>query len=102
MLRMGLSISCVTYASPLAHLLPVMLVMRLAVAPAICWTFCHLFGVTGLARDVFLVESALPVVSQVTVLAGNYGADDKYAATGAVLSTLCSFLSIPVLMVILG
>ena len=82
--------------------MPVMLVMRLAVAPAICWTFCHLFGVTGLARDVFLVESALPVVSQVTVLAGNYGADDKYAATGAVLSTLCSFLSIPVLMVILG
>ena len=82
--------------------MPVMLVMRLAVAPAICWTFCHLFGVTGLARDVFLVESALPVVSQVTVLAGNYGADDKYAATGAVLSTLCSFLAIPVLMVILG
>ena len=82
--------------------LPVMLVMRLAVAPVICWAFCHLFGVTDLAMQVFVVESALPVVSQVTVLAGTYGADDKYAATGAVLSTLCSFVSIPILMLILG
>ena len=82
--------------------LPTMIVMRLGVAPVICWCFCHLFGITGLARSVFIVESALPVVSQVTVLAGAYGADDKYAATGAVLSTLCSFLTIPILMVLLG
>ena len=57
---------------------------------------------SGLAMNVFIVESALPVVSQVPVLAGAYGADDKYAATGAVLSTLCSFISIPVLMLMLG
>lgn len=82
--------------------LPTMLVMRLGVAPVICWGFCHLFGITGLAMSVFIVESALPVVSQVTVLAGAYGADDKYAATGAVLSTLCSFVTIPILMVLLG
>ena len=82
--------------------LPTMILVRLGVAPLICGLFCHLFGVTGLARDVFLVESALPVVSQVPVLAGAYGADDKYAATGAVLSTLCSFLSIPILMILLG
>ena len=76
--------------------------MRLGISPVICWIFCRLFGISGLALDVFLVESALPVVTQVTVLAGAYGADDKYAATGAVLSTLCSFVSIPILMVILG
>mgnify|MGYP000734148088 CR=1 FL=1 len=82
--------------------LPTMLILRLAVAPVICYVFCLLFGVTGLARDVFLVESALPVVSQVTVMAGAYGADEKYAATGAALSTLCSFISIPILMLVLG
>ena len=82
--------------------LPTMIVMRLGISPVICWIFCRLFGISGLALDVFLVESALPVVTQVTVLAGAYGADDKYAATGAVLSTLCSFVSIPILMVILG
>ena len=82
--------------------LPLMVVVRLGVAPLICMAFCHLFGITGLPRDVFIVESALPVVSQVTVMAGAFGADEKYAATGACLSTLASFLTIPVLMLLLG
>lgn len=82
--------------------LPTMLVIRLMVAPVICWAFCLLFRVEGLARDVFLVESALPVVSQVTVMAGAYGADEKYAATGACLSILGCFITLPVLMLILG
>ena len=82
--------------------LPAMLVMRLVLAPVICLGFCTLFGVEGLARSVFIVESALPVVSQVTVMAGAYGADEEYAAIGSCLSIFCSFLTIPVLMLILG
>ena len=69
--------------------------MRLGVAPVICWVICHLMGVTGLAMQVFVVESALPVVSQVPVLSGAFGADEEYAATGACLSTLASFVTIP-------
>lgn len=82
--------------------LPAMLLIRLAAAPVICWGCCRLFGVEGLVRDVFLVESALPVVSQVTVMAGAYGADEEYAATGACLSILGCFVTLPVLMLILG
>lgn len=82
--------------------LPTMVVVRLGVAPLICLFFCNLFGMTGLPRDVFVVESALPVVSQVTVMAGAFGADEKYAATGACLSTLGSFLTIPILMLLMG
>ena len=82
--------------------LPAMLVCRLAVSPLICLGMRRLFGIGGLAGRVFVVESALPVVSQVTVMAGTYGADDRYAATGATLSTLGCFLTIPVLMVLLG
>jgi len=82
--------------------LPTMLVLRLAAAPALCWAFCRLFGVTGLARNVFLVESALPVVSQVPVMAGAYGADEEYAATGACLSVIGCFFTLPVLMLLIG
>ena len=82
--------------------LPAMLVMRLGIAPLICLAFCHLFGVTGLARDVFIVESALPVPSQVTVMAGAFGADEHYAAVGSTLSILAGFVTIPVLMLIMG
>ena len=82
--------------------LPTMLVIRLFIAPIICMAMCNLFGMSGLARNVFIVESALPVVSQVTVMAGKFGADEKYAAAGATLSTLGSFVTIPILMVFLA
>ena len=82
--------------------LPAMLAVRLVAAPAVCWMSCRLFGVEGLARSVFLVESALPVVSQVPVMAGAYGADEKYAATGACLSILGCFVTLPLLMLMLG
>lgn len=82
--------------------LPTMLVMRLVLSPVICLSCCRLFGMEGLPLHVFVVESALPVVSQVTVMAGAYGADEEYAATGSCLSILGSFITIPILMVILG
>lgn len=53
--------------------LPTMIVVRLGVAPVVCWLFCRLFGMSGLPMSVFIVESALPVVSQVTVMAGPMG-----------------------------
>lgn len=82
--------------------LPVMLVMRLAAAPVVCLMCCSLMGMEGLALQVFVVESALPVVSQVTVMAGAFGADEEYAATGSCLSILGSFVTIPILMLILS
>ena len=82
--------------------IPTMLVIRLAISPMICFGMCVLMGIEGLARDVFIVESALPVVTQVTVMAGAFGADEEYAATGACLSTLGCFFTIPILMLLLG
>lgn len=75
---------------------------RLVIAPILCAAMCRGSGITGLAHDVFVVSSGLPVVTQITVMAGTYGADDKYAATGAMLTTLGCFVSIPVIMVLLG
>jgi len=86
----------------LAKGLPTMLAVRLCVAPVVCLLLCRLMGVEGLARNVFVVMSGLPVVTQVTVMAGAYGADEKYAASGFCLSTLGSFITIPILMVLLG
>lgn len=82
--------------------LPLMLVMRLLLSPVICLTCCFLTGMEGLPLQVFVVESALPVVSQVTVMAGAYGADEGYAAVGSCLSILGSFITIPALMLVLG
>ena len=46
--------------------------------------------------------AGLPVVSQTPVMAGAYGADDRYAAVGATLSTVGCVVTIPILMAVLG
>ena len=81
--------------------LPAMLVLRLVLSPALCAGLCALLGVTGLASQVFIIEAALPVVSQVPVLAGAYGADERYAAVGFCLSMLGVFITIPVIMMLI-
>jgi len=82
--------------------LGVMMLFRLVIAPVLCMTMCRLWGITGLARDVFVVSSGLPVVSQIAVMAGTYGADEQYAAIGSTITTLGCFVTIPVMMVLLG
>lgn len=82
--------------------LGVMMVFRLVLAPILCAFMCRFSGITGLAHDVFVVSSGLPVVTQITVMAGTYGADEQYAATGATFTTLGCFLTIPVIMVLLA
>lgn len=81
--------------------LPTMLMIRLVVAPAICYGVCLLLGVTGLARSVFVVMAGLPVVSQITVLAGAYGADEQYSAIGSSLSLIGMFITLPIMMMVL-
>ena len=81
--------------------LPAMLVLRLLVSPLLCWVFCMLFHVEGLARNVFIVEAALPTVTQITVMAGHYHADERYSAAGSTLSMFGIFITIPVIMVLL-
>lgn len=80
---------------------PVMLLFRLVVTPAICFGLCILLKVETFPRSVLIVESALPVITQVTVMSGAYGADEKYAASGSCLSTLCGFITIPIWMLML-
>ncbi len=81
--------------------LSVMLAFRFIAAPAICMTFCSIFGVTGLARSVYIVEASMPVVTQTVVAAAEYGADEQLAAQGAAISTLACFVVTPVLMLLL-
>ena len=79
----------------------VVLIFRFLVGPALCFFFCHLFGITGLMRNVFLVQAAMPIVTQTVVAASEYKADEQFAAEGAAITTIASFIVIPVLMLIL-
>ena len=82
-----------------SHLIIVM-VFRFLVCPLITATLCALADVDGLARSVLLIQSAMPVVSVAVIASADYKADEKFAAQGAALTTLASFVIIPLLTVV--
>ena len=81
--------------------LGVMMVFRFVISPALGAALCALLGIGGLVRSVYVVELAMPVVTQTVVAAAEYGADEQLAAQGAAISTLACFVVTPVLMLIL-
>lgn len=76
----------------------VVLGFRFFFSPLMFLLMCHLLGVTGLPMKVFLIEAAMPVITLSVVAAVEYGGDDEFAAQGSAISTLASFLVIPVYM----
>ena len=51
-----------------------------------------------------LMQESADIRRGLTALLGSgaYGADEKYAATGSCLSIFCSFITLPILMLLLG
>ncbi len=74
---------------------------RFLLAPGLCLALCVIFGVTGLARNVLVVQTAMPVLTQAVVASAEYGGDERMAAQGAALTTLACFAVIPALMLLL-
>ncbi len=102
-----LSAGNVIYSLKLKELRPnrlIVLVMafRFLIAPAIGLALCAVFGVTGFARSVLVVEMAMPVLTQSVVAATDYGGDEELAAQGVAISTLLCFITIPILMLLLS
>ena len=69
----------------------IMMCFRFVISPLIFLVACMILGVEGLARNVFIIEAAMPTLSITAVAASEYGADEEMAATGAALTTIASF-----------
>ena len=85
----------------LNRVLRLTMLFRFLLAPAISLALCAALGVTGLARSVLVVQSAMPVLTQAVVAATEYGGDERLAAQGVAISTLACFAVIPALMLLL-
>ena len=74
------------------------LLMRFVLSPLIMLLFCELFSITDIPRSVFIIEAAMPVMTQSVVVSTAANADDKYTAMGMSITTLFCFAAIPILM----
>ncbi len=71
---------------------------RFLIAPAIIFIVAQLLPLPILMKKVFIIQAALPVMTQTAIVAQSYGADAKYGAVVTTLSTLVGMIVIPVYM----
>ena len=75
---------------------------RFVVSPAIAISLCLLFGAPFLATNVFVLESAMPVMNQGMLLARSYNANHRLAAQMIAVTTVITMLYVPGLVFLLS
>lgn len=81
----------------------ILLFGRFAISPLLALAIVYYlpFGDT-LMKQVFVIQTALPVMTQISILSKAYGADHEYAAVMVTLTTLASLIIIPLYMYIIN
>ncbi|MEX1308209.1 MAG: AEC family transporter [Eubacteriales bacterium] len=75
---------------------------RLLIAPGIMLVFGIVFGLSGLGRDVFVVQMTLPVMLQSVILSEYYGADADFATKAFAWTMVLSFISMPAIVLVVN
>jgi len=80
----------------------VLLIGRFIVTPLLVFVFAYFIPIPELMKKVFVTQSALPVMTQTAIVAEKYNSDSRYAAVMIMLSTIISFITIPLYMLIMA
>ena len=75
---------------------------RFVVAPLIMATIVYWAPLPSLMKQVFIIQSAMPVMTNAPVVARLYGADSDYAAVMVTETTLATMMVIPILMLLMA
>ena len=78
------------------------LIGRFVVAPLLMATIVYWAPLPSLMKQVFIIQSAMPVMTNAPVVARLYGADSDYAAVMVTETTLATMVVIPILMVLMA
>ena len=75
---------------------------RFLVAPLLMATIIYWVPLPSLMKQVFIIQSAMPVMTNAPVVARLYGADSDYAAVMVTETTLATMVVIPILMLLMA
>ncbi len=81
--------------------LGLVLLGRFVICPTVCLIFTWLIPLPELFAKVYVIQAALPCITQIAVLAKFHHADVKFATTAVASTTLFSAATLPVWMMIL-
>ena len=75
---------------------------RFLVAPLLMATIVYWVPLPSLMKQVFIIQSAMPVMTNAPVVARLYGADSDYAAVMVTETSLATMVVIPILMLLMA
>ena len=75
---------------------------RFLVAPLLMATIVYWVPLPSLMKQVFIIQSAMPVMTNAPVVARLYGSDSDYAAVMVTETTLATMVVIPILMLLMA
>ena len=78
------------------------LIGRFLVAPLLMASIVYWVPLPSLMKQVFIIQSAMPVMTNAPVVARLYGADSDYAAVMVTETTLATMVVIPILMLLMA
>lgn len=73
---------------------------RILLAPALSYAACLLLGAPTDMSQVFIVQAAMPAMSNSPILAEAYGSDSKFGAETMAITTLLSLVTMPLMMLL--
>ena len=75
---------------------------RFLVAPLLMASIVYWVPLPSMMKQVFIIQSAMPVMTNAPVVARLYGADSDYAAVMVTETTLATMVVIPILMLLMA
>jgi predicted permease len=77
-------------------------IIKLCIVPLIAYAFAALLGMKGLPLKAGVMEAAMPAMVLTLVIAAQYKLDHKLAALAIVLTTAASFVTMPVISLLIS
>jgi len=75
---------------------------RFIISPLSILLFAMLFPLPPLMRNVFVIQAAMPVMTNTAIISKAYGADSEYVAVMITATTIATLFVVPVLMLVLN
>lgn len=75
--------------------------LRLVVSPLLTVALAPWFGIAGLPRDVAVMSTAMPTAINAFLIAAQFDAAPDFVASAVFLTTVASFVSVPIVLALL-
>jgi hypothetical protein len=75
---------------------------RFLVSPILIFILCNFANTPLLMKEVFVIQAAMPVMTNTAIVSKRYNADYEYATINTIITTIFSLLVIPIYMLLLG